>query len=303
MTLLHEIQAAASDDSTSLSSVLRRCQILAARLRYQPLKLWVEMESNGYQPRAELPTYRIMRGVASKADFAGPLGRLSNYPIPGNFVPDIELQALMATMTMRDGIAVYEAMLEELGRTVGGGIKNPWPPGVIDGLRLEMNGMRCIEAWQELPASSIAGMLSQIRNRVLAFTLEIEEANPDLGESLSPPSAPEQEKVATSYQTVILGGNQTIVHGGVVEQHIAVFPGDLVGLIVKLKELGVPMGEISELTRAIDEDQAAGKTLGHKTERWLVQATKKVGSGAWKLAAAAAPDVLSAIVKSYFDIH
>jgi hypothetical protein len=59
MSLLDEIQTAAAADAISLSSVLRKCQILAARLGYKPLKDWVEMESNGYQAGMELPHYRI----------------------------------------------------------------------------------------------------------------------------------------------------------------------------------------------------------------------------------------------------
>lgn len=194
------------------------------------------MESNGYPAGAALPTYRIMRGVISKANFAGRFGQLSNYLLPNTVVPDTELQTLMATMTLRDGVATYESMLKDLAGKVGGGLKGPWPDGMVETLGLEINGMGCIEAWQELPASAIAGMISQIRNRVLTFTLEIEEANIELGERSGPSTPPDQGKVATIYQAVILGGSPTVMQGGAVQQHITVAPGDLVGLIVKLKE-------------------------------------------------------------------
>ena len=45
MTLLREIQ---NDADTSVAVVLRKCKILAARLRHEPFKVWVENELNGY---------------------------------------------------------------------------------------------------------------------------------------------------------------------------------------------------------------------------------------------------------------
>jgi hypothetical protein len=300
--LLNEIQAAAADDTVSLSSVLRQCQLLAARLGYKPLKDWVEMEANGYRAGVELPSYRIMRGVASKATFIGPHGTLSNWPVPENVVPDKELQNLIAMMTLRDSVAVYESMLRDLAGLVGGGLKSPWPAGIAETL-LQIDGMRCTEAWQELPASSIAGMLSQVRNRVLAFTIEIQEANLEVEKPSAGRTAKQQEQVATIYQTVIHGGQQTIVHGGTVEQHIAVAQGDLVGMIVNLRELGVPVGEITELTHALEADRSTGDKLGKRTTNWLEAAGKKVASGAWKLAAASTPEVIAAVVKSFLGLH
>jgi len=296
MSLLGEIQAAAASDSATLSSILRKCQILAVRLKYEPFKDWVARESNGYPARVELPDYRVMRGVPSKADFIGMTHHVSNYPVPSNIVPDTELQRLLAMMTMRESVAEYEALVEESKGHPGAGIKSPWPAGIAQGL-LHMQGMQCIEAWQELPITSIVGMLSQIRNRLLTFTLEIEEANPELGERSA--NQEERDRVAATYHTVILGGAQTIVHGGTVEQHITVEQGDLAGLILALKDLGVPQADISSLARAIEADISEGKTYGDRTQSWIASAGKKVAAGAWQLTLASAPQLIVAAVKQY----
>lgn len=300
MGLLADIQMAAADDSVSLSSVLRRCQILASRLSYTPFKEWVGNESNGYPPHVELPEYRVMHGVPSKADFIGPTHKVSNYPVPPNLLPDEELRRLIGMMTLRDGVAEYEAMLTEAKGHPGGAIKNPWPGDMAQQL-LHMQGMHCIEAWQELPMSAVAGMLSQIRNRLLAFTLEIEQSSPDLGER----SATEHERqtVAATYQTIILGGSQTIVHGGRVEQHITIEQGDVAGLILALKDLGVPAGDIRSLTQALDEDRSEGEPLGHKTQAWLADAGKQIAAGAWQVGVASASEVIAGAVRSYLGIH
>ena len=206
----------------------------------------------------------------------------------------------MAIMTMREGVAEYEALVEESKGHPGAGIKNPWPAGMAQKL-LHMQGMQCIEAWQELPITSIAGMLSQIRNRLLAFTLEIEEANPELGERSA--NDQERERVAATYHTVILGGTQTIVHGGTVKQHITVEQGDLAGLVVALKELGVPEADISALTKSIEADRLEGKAYGTRSQSWIESAGRKVASGAWQLTLASAPQLIVAAVKQYAGVQ
>jgi len=296
MSLLGDIQTAAASDSTSLSSILRRCQILAVRLKYEPFKEWVARESNGYSAGTDLPEYRVMNGVPSKADFIGITHKLSNYPVPANLVPDKELQTLMAKMALRDSVAEYESLVEESKGHIGAGIKSPWPPGMAQQL-LHMEGMQCIDAWQELPMTAVVGMLSQTRNRLLAFTLEIEEANPELGERSA--TDQERERVAATYHTVILGGTQTIVHGGAVEQHITVEQGDLAGLVLAMRQLGVPNAEINLLSKAIETDSSAGLAYGDRTQSWLSRATKKIASGAWQVTLASAPQLLVALVKKY----
>lgn len=58
MTLLREIQAAATEADVPLPTVLRKCKVLASRLRHEPLKEWTDRELNGYPSLNALPDYR-----------------------------------------------------------------------------------------------------------------------------------------------------------------------------------------------------------------------------------------------------
>jgi AbiTii len=49
MTLLREIQAAATDSKTDIATVLRKAKILAARLQNLEFRSWVDQELNGYE--------------------------------------------------------------------------------------------------------------------------------------------------------------------------------------------------------------------------------------------------------------
>jgi hypothetical protein len=89
MTLLRKIQDAAVDSKTNIGDVLRQCAVLAARLGNERFKKWVDEELNGYEPGAELPPYRVLKGLQSTGSFFGPFGeQFSNLPLPLGNVPE-----------------------------------------------------------------------------------------------------------------------------------------------------------------------------------------------------------------------
>src|SRR5437868_14569293 len=67
-----------------VSELLRRCQMLAARVGISELGDWVRYELNGYPEAAELPEYRILHGNAI-GTLSGPFGSgMRNAPLPAN---------------------------------------------------------------------------------------------------------------------------------------------------------------------------------------------------------------------------
>ena len=70
MTLLREIQVAATDGQVGVSTVLRKAKILAARLHNQDFEDWVNRELNGYDDSTNLPPYRVIPITAKEADTA-----------------------------------------------------------------------------------------------------------------------------------------------------------------------------------------------------------------------------------------
>lgn len=87
MSLLQEIQADAISSDVELSTLLRKCKVLSARLNNDEFKDWVDSELNGYQNVANLPSYRINH-VHSKGNFSGSFGSgLNNADIPLSCIP------------------------------------------------------------------------------------------------------------------------------------------------------------------------------------------------------------------------
>ena len=58
MSLLREIQDGATEDSVSLSSLLRKVKLLASRIGLKEIGEWAQRELSGYGGIDELPPYR-----------------------------------------------------------------------------------------------------------------------------------------------------------------------------------------------------------------------------------------------------
>lgn len=173
MKLLEEIQAAAMDGRTSVGDLLRRCQVLAFRLRYEPLKEWVGRELNGYGDEVELAGYRQgLRGVV-KAQTSGPFGRSAmNVVVPLSLLPDWYREKGL-TYDFRHGIAEIEALIADAKAADRTHLSFYIPPEIYADLEV-IEGESTIGMWCEVSLSRIEGIIDQIRNRALTFALELE---------------------------------------------------------------------------------------------------------------------------------
>jgi AbiTii len=61
-SIVDELAQQALDDSVPLDSLLRRVRALATLLDLDELSGWADKELNGYDPKDEVPPYRMMSG-------------------------------------------------------------------------------------------------------------------------------------------------------------------------------------------------------------------------------------------------
>jgi hypothetical protein len=112
VTLLKEIQDGATDSSVPLSTLLRKCKILSARLRHKGFAEWVDRELGGYENIDDLPEYRIARSVESRGHFFGGFGRqLRDAPLPTKHLHE-EIREKLETLYYPQGVAELEALAD-----------------------------------------------------------------------------------------------------------------------------------------------------------------------------------------------
>jgi hypothetical protein len=229
MNLLEEIQAAATDSSVPLPDLLRKCAVLAARLRSDDFKMWVNHELNGYPDVEQLPPYRRLK-VQSFGYFAGMFGSsASNMPIPPSCIREDFRHHVEESLAMMP-IAALTGMLEE---SAAGSFQVAWPADLVamvgQGIYQDMN---CLKAWKVISRGQIVGVVDTVRSRILAFVLGIEAETPDPGTWPSRSVPISEDKIRQVFNTHIAGDVGHVVAAGhdVTVQASIVQQGDLESL-------------------------------------------------------------------------
>jgi hypothetical protein len=176
MSLLREIQSDLADRRGDVASVLRKCKILAARLRSEEFARWVEWELDGYPESQALPKYRRL-SIIYYASFLSIAWRVAKAAVPVQMVP-AKYRDSFPSIEFRDGIAKAESFSRAENGAV---IQRPELAFLLQGIMYPE--MQCQAVWGEIPSNEFEQLVSGVKNRVLDFSLRIESENPDAGEA------------------------------------------------------------------------------------------------------------------------
>lgn len=198
MSLLREIQSDVGVPESDVTTVLRKCKILASRLGSNELAQWVAWELDGYPNSQSIPDYRRLT-ITYFATFVNAAWRVGRAAIPPQIVPP-EQQESFTSLEFRDGIAKADTFARSKNAI---SVARP-------GLEFAVQGkmypeMECQSVWGEIAPVEFQQVLSAVRNRILDFSLSIEAENPDAGEA-APNSQPvPEEKLRPLVQNIFHG--------------------------------------------------------------------------------------------------
>lgn len=294
MSLLTEIQAAATDPSHSTADLLRKCQILAFRLGHAPFKEWVSHELNGYPDEAILPAYRGPFQGDIKADTRGAFGEVRNVGVPDWSIPS-EVREQAKEMSFYAGVGTLQSLIEDAKRTDQLVVASQFSTDLAV-LTSVVQNQQTTRMWRELPVAVVAGVLDSVRSKALEFTLEVEARNPEAGEATpggDPPVPVAQTDVI--FNTVILGGQNAVGPGATVQ----VIQGNLDSLMEYLERLGVDKVDRKHLESALEEDH---DRLGPRVKAWIGEVTAKTVSFGSGVAQNAAGGLIAAAVLKYLGV-
>ncbi len=304
VTLLKDIQNDAIDSSIEISTLLRKCKVLAVRLKSEEFGRWVDMELSGYKSVDELPDYRVMK-VISKGHFSGPFNSgLKNADIPLFCIPD-DLKEHFEYSKFPVPVIAIQSLIDDCD---SGTANEPWPAEVVALLGEKIyEGMNCMQAWKVIPVSKLVSMIDAVRNRILNFVLKIESQNPNAGEA-EPNSIPvPKDQVHQIFNTYISGDVQNVATGSTNVSQSGKFivnKGDIDSLSNYLKSNGVSSDDISELENAIKKDSELGSPneMGPEKMSWIANMYNKAASGAWKVSASVATNTLTKGINDYLGL-
>src|SRR5687768_11168947 len=124
MSLLKQIQKAATDSSVPIADLLRQCKVLAAELDAEDFAAWVDGELNGFKQGDDLPESRVFT-APSYGNFVG-IGwsQVKHFPIPLGAIPEPYRNAVRS-VHLRPPIS---ALAQAVQDSSDGMLVFPWPP-------------------------------------------------------------------------------------------------------------------------------------------------------------------------------
>ena len=298
LELLRQIQADAVSSATPVTELLRRCQVLAARLDLPELGEWVRYELNGYPVEAELPEYRVFSGIA-KGHFLGPFGSgLRNAVLPAGNLPE-KFRDWARSASLRQPIVALEEVANAESKS---NVTLPWPGDLIAHVQQDFyDHMALGQAWLEVSRADFVSAVETVRNRVLTFALE---AEPFVTDVAGKPTAHSADGLSQVFHTHIYGTVGNIAQGSTGVSQVSVNPvGDLQALLDELQRAGVAEGDLEALKLAIHDDGPPQEDhFGEKVAAWLGRMFSKAMSGVWNVTKGTATTVLPKLIERYYGI-
>ena len=303
MNLLEDIQKDAIDTSSDLGSLLRKCKVLAARLKSKELEDWLIWESNGYPENVPVPEYRIW-SLEIKGHFAGAFGSgLKNAPIPIISLPK-EVQDSYKTYEFRMSVGASESALKNYKK---GMIQiSTGDLAVTLGANVYRN-MNCLQCWAEFSAANLDELFNAVRERVLDFSLALWKEYPNAGEVSSDTSEESisSDRVTQIFNTKIYGGNTNLT-GTANNSPITlnITSNDFDAVFRVFKNNGLSDKDLAELQSALSEDkppQNPGK-FGPKVSSWIARMIQKAAEGTWNIAVGTAANLLANTISKYYGL-
>ena len=258
MTHLDDIIFGATDESTSTSNLLRKVLIVGKRLKADQIIGWVESELEGYSAPAELPTYRKGLVVPVK-------GVWGNYAVQQSRYLDTaglpkEIQKPLFTVDLWQPVSILEEWISDNSKSLA----EPWRSEAIaiyrglvkEGKVPRYEGLTFDEAYKEVPLPTVRGVIDSIRTEALKLALNLQDVNPDAGESTAAASTVENDKgianVVNHFEFTVFGDGANVSYGDNAIQTTAVSHGDTEGFIKALHALGIGGQALEEMKEAAE---------------------------------------------------
>lgn len=301
MKLVREIRDGVVDPKVSLSTILRKAKILAATLRNDEFRKWVDSELNGYSGDIELPSYRKLIAPVL-GNFSGPFGQsVTGYQLPVALLPENFKKMAEAVLL---GNPIKE--IESLAAAGKEGLRHPWPTEAVMMLRDDFKlsgGYVMIEIFQPIVKAQLDGIVDAVRNRLLDFLLQLQEIDPKVLDSEKALQGIPKEEVSQVFNVTIHGNHNVLASGAGIEQQVTqeISPYDKDALMDHLTKLGLERDDIIGLDKAIEADgKLKEKKLGKGVVKWLGKITGKAVNGTWKAATTAAPTLITKAISKYY---
>lgn len=300
MQLFDEIISLLSDDKGSLASALLKTKVLMHRIGHKDIDGWLNSELNGYSRDGAVPDYRMV-GAELKGTVENIARRYSNVTLATLHLPD-DVRERFCRVHLGHSVAE----LQEFAVANEGSVSSAIPPEFYGLLGKPYEHAHVSSARSVIGSTQIAGVLVEIRSRLLEFVLNLEDKIGDVPEA-------DLKKAAAGVNTqdlftsAVFGPNATIIVGNQNTTTVTntINEGNIGQLEQVLREAGVAQDDLVTLNQAIADDgndPKQTKSFGPKVASWTGNMMQKAAAGGWQIGLAAAGNLLSSAISKYYGL-
>ena len=300
MRLLRELRDSVTNSTVEISTVLRKAKVLAVTLENQEFRDWVSHELGGYPDKVTIPEYREIPSPLL-GDFMGPFHRVTGYLLPISQMPDFMRKSALS-FPIPNSIKEIESM----ALSGGDDLRHPWPTEAVMllGSKIRLTGnYSLVEVYQPISRAQLEKIIDAVRNRLLDFLLALQEINPHTLESEDALRELPKEAVNQVFHLSVHGDHNILAAGSGFSQTVTqtIPQNDKGALLRHLREAGVSEEDLKGLESALKADGARAKgDFGDRVKAWMGSVMVKAIDGSWKIAVAAAPEVLTKALSAYY---
>jgi hypothetical protein len=296
--LLDEIIDLLSDENASLNAALLKTKVLMHTIGHAELAEWVNDELNGYSGDKSVPDYRVVGGrVAGNIQSA--LMIQSNVDLPTSHLPE-KLRLWLQRHELREAMSVLQQMA---GGNRDSSLLMPLSPEIGVQIDRAMNGYWVQKCWVEMQPLQIKNGISQVRSRLLDFTLNLRDKIGNVEEKEVKAMAAATD-VPGMFHGAVFGDNATVVIGNENKIKINNQKGDFEALAKLLTGKGVSEHDVTELKAAVVADEgkldSANKTFGPAVKGWISKMMQKAVEASWQIELGVAGGLLTEALKAYY---
>jgi hypothetical protein len=161
------------NQDSNLENAMLKTQVLAFKLKNDKLKTWVNSELNGYDSLNEVPKFRIVATLV-KGDLYQNLGYGASQNWPNAVLPievlKLEESGYLREHKFRERISELIQLSKSKNEIIG-----VLPYSFLVSMSEIMSPWEVVNAWSVLSPSSLTGILSEIKSKLINLLLELKE--------------------------------------------------------------------------------------------------------------------------------
>ncbi len=168
------------DESTSVTSLLRKCIILGGRASSSELRDWARKELRGYNHDEPIPDYRHVRGMIAIDGLLPFGGQIHNQQISSHDLPDVVRDHINEQVPLHDGLGD----IEQLANAEEDHLKLALPGSaeiikLMHAKRSDPHAGQITRIYWAVSRASINGVIEQVRTSLAELIAEIAAFLPD----------------------------------------------------------------------------------------------------------------------------